>query len=581
MVGFFRALAADFDGTLSQHGARPDDRILDSIAALRGRGGLMILVTGRILHELHGAFPDVEDHVDAIVAENGCVLWTQRGTRLLADPVGPELATGITARGVHVRPGDVLLAGSAYDRRVILEEIHSLGLDCQLVFNRSELMVLPSGINKATGLYEALGDLGVSRHSTVGLGDAENDRALLDTCEAGVAVANSVPALTTFADLAVQEPGAGALAGLIDRLFTANSTPLHSRRRQLRIGTRPNGSPAKLPSSQINMLIFGPPGNGKSHLAGLCAERLISLGYCLLVVDPEGDHQGLGALRGVVVIQVANGSPSPQRVAARFSQRFMSVVLDLSPMHPDARHSYLEALAAAVDESRARCGLPHWIVADEAQANIVDLRASSALFGGNAETGQWGMCLATHKPELIDQASISRMDAVVAVGPMPADDPLTFELLAEVSGKDVEAIKRDGSLVQRGDAYLAQPAARGESGPFHVASRVTEHHRHWHRYTDGTIPAHHGFYFLNGPDRVVAVARNLREFRDLLDTVPHQSITHHAQRNDFSKWLSGVLSDHAMAKQTKSVENQILAGQVNESEGRTELVELLRRTYGV
>jgi len=63
--------------------------------------------------------------------------------------------------------------------------------------------------------------------------------------------------------------------------------------------------------------------------------------------------------------------------------------------------------------------------------------------------------------------------------------------------------------------------------------------------------------------------------------VPHQSITHHAQRNDFSKWLSGVLSDHAMAKQTKSVENQILAGQVNESEGRTELVELLRRTYGV
>ena len=163
------------------------------------------------------------------------------------------------------------------------------------------------------------------------------------------------------------------------------------------------------------MLIFGPPGNGKSHLAGLCAERLISLGYCLLVVDPEGDHQGLGALRGVVVIQVANGSPSPQRVAARFSQRFMSVVLDLSPMHPDARHSYLEALAAAVDESRARCGLLHWIVADEAQANIVDLR-KLRLVWWQCGNRAMGMCLATHKPELIDQASISRMDAVVAGG---------------------------------------------------------------------------------------------------------------------------------------------------------------------
>ena len=581
MVGFFRALAADFDGTLSDHGQRPDDRILSAIASMRSRGGLMVLVTGRILSELRDAFPEVEDHVDAIVAENGCVLWTPRGVRLLADPVGPELAEGVTARGIDVRAGDVLLAGSAFDRRIILEEIHGRGLDCQLVFNRSELMVLPSGINKATGLYEALGDLGVSRHSTVGLGDAENDRALLDTCEAGVAVANSVPTLLAFADRVAPEPGASAVTELIDDLFTSASAPVHSRRRQLRIGTGPNNAPARVPSSQINMLIFGAPGNGKSHLAGLCAERLISLGYCLLVVDPEGDHQGLGALRGVVVIQVANGSPSPRRVAARFSQRFMSVVLDLSPMHPDARHGYLESLAEAVDDSRSRCGLPHWIVADEAQANILDLRANSALFGGNAETGRWGMCLATHKPELIDQASLTKMDAVVAVGPIPDGDGRAFALLSHVSGRDAADIQAEALSVGRGDAYLAQSASLGGSGPFHIASRVTEHHRHWHRYTDGAIPDHHRFYFLDDRDHVVAIARNLRQFRDLLDTVPHQSITHHAQRHDFSHWLSEVLSDHAMAVQTEAVEEQIRVGEVNENEGRNELVDLLRRTYGV
>jgi len=38
--------------------------------------------------------------------------------------------------------------------------IRRLGLDHQLVRNRGELMVLPAGVTKATGLLEALADLG-------------------------------------------------------------------------------------------------------------------------------------------------------------------------------------------------------------------------------------------------------------------------------------------------------------------------------------------------------------------------------------------------------------------------------------
>ena len=39
-------------------------------------------------------------------------------------------------------------------------------------------MVLPSGVNKATGLSAALVELGLSRHNVVAVGDAENDHAL-------------------------------------------------------------------------------------------------------------------------------------------------------------------------------------------------------------------------------------------------------------------------------------------------------------------------------------------------------------------------------------------------------------------
>ncbi len=56
-------------------------------------------------------------------------------------------------------------------------------------------MVLPSGINKGTGLKAALTDFHFSRHNTLGVGDAENDHAFLRMCECSVAVSNALPAL--------------------------------------------------------------------------------------------------------------------------------------------------------------------------------------------------------------------------------------------------------------------------------------------------------------------------------------------------------------------------------------------------
>ena len=66
---------------------------------------------------------------------------------------------------------------------------------------RGELMILPSGVSKGTGVHHALGTLGISPHSAIGLGDAENDLSLLSTCELGVAVGNAVDSLRAHADL--------------------------------------------------------------------------------------------------------------------------------------------------------------------------------------------------------------------------------------------------------------------------------------------------------------------------------------------------------------------------------------------
>jgi RibD C-terminal domain len=51
---------------------------------------------------------------------------------------------------------------------------------CQVVRNRAELMVLPAGASKGTGLLAAVDDLGMFPHNVVAAGDAEDDLPLFN-----------------------------------------------------------------------------------------------------------------------------------------------------------------------------------------------------------------------------------------------------------------------------------------------------------------------------------------------------------------------------------------------------------------
>ena len=91
----------------------------------------------------------------------------------------------------------------------VLDAIRILGLEMQVIFNKGAVMVLPSGINKASGLRAALAEMKLSVHNVVGVGDAENDHAFLSVCECAVAVANAVPLIKERADI-VTSAGKGA-----------------------------------------------------------------------------------------------------------------------------------------------------------------------------------------------------------------------------------------------------------------------------------------------------------------------------------------------------------------------------------
>ncbi len=578
MVGYLRVVALDYDGTLTSDGRRPRPEVLAALQGARQSGLTVLLVTGRIMAELRESFPDVDDFVSLVVAENGCVLDGPTGTRLLAPPVEASLCQALLDRHVEVRRGDVLLAGRADDRLVVMEEIHRLELDCQLVFNRTEMMVLPSGVTKGTGLFDALGDLGISRHSAVGVGDAENDHALLDVCEVGAAVSNAVVGLRTTADVVLEHPDGRGILELLERISRPDPPALHSSRWQVQLGTTLTGAVVSVPSSQVNVLVCGVSGSGKSYVAGLFAERLIAQGYCVLVVDPEGDHQGLGRLRGVVVIDAQDGLPAPAQVAGLFSQRFTSVVLDLSLLPMERRHTYLERLTDELARTRAATGLPHWVISDEAHESATGMHTARGSMSDYPD-GRWGSCLVTYRPDLIEQDQLERTDAVIALGQGGGLNRHVVDLLAGVCGESPERVSQHLGSVGPGSGFLAVRPYLGVARTFRVGTRVTEHRRHLRKYLQATVRHDRAFHFRDDGDQVIAVAANLTELQRVLHDCPDSVLVHHAEGWDLSRWLDGVFGDEDLSMALAAIEGRLAEGDVSVDEARGLLMSAVRAAY--
>jgi phosphoglycolate phosphatase (TIGR01487 family) len=219
----FKAIATDYDGTLAEDGT-VSQRTLASLRRAKKGGRKLVLVTGRELEELMRLFADL-DVFDAVVAENGALLYTPRPPRErpLARPPPPEFAEILRARGVRpVSYGRIIVATWEPHEVVVLETVRQMGLELEVIFNKGAVMVLPSGVNKGTGVRVALAELGIDPSDTIGVGDAENDHSLLAACGLGIAVANAVPALKERADLVMLEPRGAGVVELIDELLTTD-----------------------------------------------------------------------------------------------------------------------------------------------------------------------------------------------------------------------------------------------------------------------------------------------------------------------------------------------------------------------
>lgn len=310
----YRVLCTDYDGTLATDG-RVFPQTVAALERLLASGRRLVLVTGRELDDLKKVCPRL-DLFEYVVAENGALLYHPATDQ--ESPLGPRPPEAFVAllrqRGVGpISVGRVIVATWEPHETLVLATIRDLGLELQVIFNKGAVMILPAGVNKATGLAHALERMELSPHYAVGIGDAENDHALLASCECSAAVANALPTLKDAADIVTKADHGAGVVELIDELLRDDlvSREPQLTRHHILLGTDERGREVRLKPYGETVLVVGPTHSGRSKLATGLLERLALQGYTdWIVVDHTQPAPTSGA--GQSVLHIAE---SPARVA--------------------------------------------------------------------------------------------------------------------------------------------------------------------------------------------------------------------------------------------------------------------------
>lgn len=219
----WQLLATDFDGTLATEGVISLGT-LQALADVRHQGLGVILVTGRELSDFGRLGVDLK-WFNLVVAENGAVLFDPHtgAETLLAAPPSIEFVEELRRQQVTpLSVGLTIVATCEPHEVIVLETIKRMGLELVMTFNKGAVMILPPGVNKASGLLAALEELQIPAESVVGVGDGENDHAFLALCGLPVAVANAIPSLQETAHLVTHGAASEGVEELIAMLLSGD-----------------------------------------------------------------------------------------------------------------------------------------------------------------------------------------------------------------------------------------------------------------------------------------------------------------------------------------------------------------------
>jgi hydroxymethylpyrimidine pyrophosphatase-like HAD family hydrolase len=565
-------LACDYDGTIAD-GGRCSPDVVEALARVRESGRKVLLVTGRMLPDLRSVCPDVDRMFDAVVAENGALLYfpETREARPLGGTPEPALVEELRRRGVPFDLGSSIIATTEAYADAALAAIRETGVERTLVFNKGALMLLPGGVTKGTGLDAALTVLALSAHNMIGIGDAENDHAFLAMSECAVAVADAIPALRERADYVTRAPGPRGVIEFLQEHLVNDLAALIPRltRHRLTIGETGDGERVMISPHEACLLIVGPSASGKSTLTGLLVERLLESGRSVLLIDPEGDYQSFAELERVVVLGGSSERvlPTPDELRQLLHQPRTSLVLNLSAMTRAEKVAYAVKALGAVAFVRSTTGLPHWLILDEAH-HIVPADGSPVveLLHAGAES----LCMSTLDVSEL-APDIRALPNVVAATELTA---FTAAIRAAASGRPPSLA---GLPLAQGEAAIAWLGAESRAQRFRVGKRRVQHRRHVRKYTEGELPPDRSFYFRGPVGALNLRAANLVRFVALAEGVDEPTWAWHLRQHDYSTWARHQIKDDDLAGALAAVETADLPP----AESRRRALDEIRARYTV
>ena len=560
---FFVALATDYDGTLAQHG-RVDDKTCKALEEVRASGRKLIMVTGRDLPDLERVFERF-DLFELIVAENGALLFdpTKKEEIPLAPPPPIQLVDRLRELGIKpLSIGRSIIATWEPNENVVLQAIRDLALEQHIIFNKGAVMVLPSDINKASGLRGALKRLGLSPHNVVGIGDAENDQAFLSACGCAVAVDNALPTVKEKANLVVADHGSGVIE-LATMLIADDLASVRPRvpRQQPILGKLPDGQNYTL-SPFETVLVTGSSGGGKSTVVTALLEQMRELNYQFCVVDPEGDY---GELRDTVLIGDAKQVPRINEAVALLAKPEASVAINLLAIDPHERPRFLAKLLPELAKMRSETGRPHWIVLDEIHHCLPAKWEAAPITLPRELPAAIGV---TVHPDEVAADFLALVSTVVGVGD---GAPGAIEKFCRSTER-----KTPGDLTppERGQVIVLDYS--GEPKLLTASAPKEKQQRHIRKYAQGELGEDRSFYF-RGPDGALNLrAQNLVTFLQLAAGVDERTWLHHLREGGYSRWFRDAIKDEELATEAGAIE---IDTSLTAAESRARIKELVDKRY--
>jgi hydroxymethylpyrimidine pyrophosphatase-like HAD family hydrolase len=562
------ALACDFDQTLANMGVVAKST-LGALERLVASGRKLLLVTGRQLDDLQRVFPQIS-MFDRVVAENGAVLFRPATgeTKLLAEAPPQAFIDALHRRGVApLSRGLVVVDSREPEDAKILAIIRELGLELQVIYNKGAVMVLPSGVNKGTGLLAALSEIGLSHHNTVTMGDAENDHALLNAGECGVAVSNAIETLRQRADFTCSSPDGKGVEEIIDRLLLDDLRGVQNRltRQPILLGTAADGGKVFIDSYDSSFVIAGPSSSGKSSVMTGLLERLMQSDFQVCLIDPDGDYS---QVENIVTLGSSERPPNITEIFQILNNPKSSLIVNLLGLPLADRPLFFASLFAKLLELRAKTGRPHWIFLDEAHHLLPRERGQA-----NAVIPQQlsGFILITVHVESVLEAALKSMTGIIAVGASPEETIRHFSSAVGVPPPVYSPLPN-----RPGDVFVW--LLGGSHGPLAVRVQPpkSEIRRHQRKYAEGKLGADRSFYFRGPGGKLNLRAHNLNMFIQIAEGLDDETWLYHLRKGDYSQWLREAIKDDALANEVREIEKD---GKEGPKKTRTAIIEAINRRY--